>query len=113
MKFTKRGTANALRKAAKIIEERGWTKLKLEDKTTGCVCAMGAYYVATTGKSHPTSLDARLIPGAATYPTKPLTQPFIGPVALASWNDFTAKSGGEVASLFRKMARALEHGGKL
>jgi hypothetical protein len=102
---SKRQAAQALRKAANLIEKNGWHQGHfISDE--GAVCALGAVNTVACGapamewgagsKLRKLALDA--------------LGKFIGGRSVPRWNDSKDTTKNDVLKTFRKTARALEHG---
>lgn len=101
------------RRAADIIEERGWTRGQLEDRD-GRVCALGAFNRATSPMSLAEGITLRTAFSLhfgqwmqEHYPDQQLPSR-LGLTWAPSWNDKVFSSKEEVVSWLRKFADDLD-----
>ena len=100
MFVSKRKSASILRKAANIIEVRGWCQG--EYSINGKVCAIGALNTASgKGPWDQSANNSRALSAA---------QSLIGNQPLDEWNDNSVRTKDDVQKLLRQAAKALEHG---
>lgn len=108
-RYSKREIANHYRKAAKLLEDKGWCVGTTKEKTRGgseSYCAIGALGEVVGGNHRLYGvLDSNRKVGRAPALELRLT----GRCSLLGFND-RARNCDEVTSLFRKIARALDHG---
>ena len=95
-------TADVLRHAALVLEERGWVQGKLADADTGAVCALGALNVAVTGAALGTKGEDSDF--AAVERAALMAELFTNGQPLTTWNDNFAHAREDVTALFRKAA---------
>jgi hypothetical protein len=101
-------TADVLRHAARIIEERGWCRGELQDNQ-GAVCAMGAVHLAVAGKEYGAEIlsSGWRLQGDAENAIKH----YLGLSAddnVEDWNDKTPHTAAEVIAALRAAADAAE-----
>lgn len=108
--------AAVLRRAADLLEERGWCRFQLE-RRDGHLCAMGALLTARGLRARLYSVDsfeARVAEAdaAAVADALGLARPHVRHYpswsAVATWNNNEAADGAEVAAGLRRAADALE-----
>ncbi len=106
-KVTKRAVADHLRKAAAIIDKYGWVQGRSGSEEEG-FCATGSLWhqYSILKKNKQAALPSA---GAAANAAEVV----VGECCLPGWNDRQGRTKEEVTSLFRRTARALEHGMEL
>ena len=108
-KLTKRNAAVVLRRAAALIEKRGWNQGDYQNDN-GCLCALGAIRVACgINASEWLELDEHPLLWSV-YNT---LRSDLGGRSIDSWNDSKFTSKDDVVSGMRRSAAKLDHGRKL
>ncbi len=107
---SKKQAANMYRKAAKFLETHNWAKGSLENGNS--FCAIGAYNKANGFKNYNgTSYKNR--GRVSNLEEDVILKYFDYHGDLVDFNDAFAEDKKQVVSVMRKVARALEHGGRV
>lgn len=83
-------TGKILLRAAKLIEQRGWTQGTYEDGD-GCLCVLGAIVVAELGGRTPKDWEAATMDASAVYRLEDTVQRHAN-----AWNDKRGRTAEEV-----------------
>lgn len=97
-----------LRKAAQLLQSRGWAQGKLHETRTGAVCAVGALYLASNGTTpetgpYPDSLEEGLFRCVQLHLHKTFG------MSVTSFNDRKGQTVDTVLAHFEVAARELEN----
>lgn len=97
--------ADVLRRAAEVLDERGWAQTDYED-IDGCVCALGALSVVVYGDPYPPDDDLRVAVEAVALGALEahlkigFDRPAYAGEAVAKWNDAMGRTVDEVKAAF-------------